>query len=311
MKETRLLIMGGSGFIGARLVQSAAATGYKNLAYTYAHKEISLPAIKYQITLDQPDASLTDCLAAFVPEVVVYSAVPLPLNEAQQAPVNIDGVRRTLDALKKISPHALFVYVSTNTVFGGGRGLYREDETPDAELRRDPYFAYGTTKAAGEKLALESWPNTLIARTCVVDGYAYDGKLSPRLANLAAKLQAGETLIRFGDRYFSPTLVDDVVDGILETIEPGFSYRGVLHLAGRERITDYEYGRKLARCLKIAENCIKMENMADSPTMAAGPRDNSFDVRFTQSLLRTTRLRNVEEQLDFLFHRENLLKDEN
>lgn len=301
MQNARLLVIGGSGFIGARLVQAAAQASYQNLAYSYAHRDISLPAPSYQVALDQPDMSLKNCLTEIVPDIVVYSAVPLPLNEVEQAPVNIGGVERTLELMQKISPNALFAYVSTNMVFGSGRGLYREDEKPDAGLRRDPYLAYGTTKAAGEKLALENWPNTIIARTCVVDGYDYAGKLSPRLANLATKLQNSETLVRFNDRYFSPTLVDDVVDGILEAIEPDFNYRGVLHLAGSERITDYEYGRKLAHCLKLDEALIKMESMADSPTMANGPRDNSLDVSFTQSLLRKTHLKNVEEQLEQIF----------
>ncbi len=303
LASRRLLIIGGSGFVGARTLVAAARAGY-HVSYTYARQPVNLPieATPFQVAIPEAAEALEKCIAQVQPHTVIYAAVPSPQNasfELHQA-VSIDGVRRTLGALAQVSPDALFVYISTNTVFGGGRGLYREDEVTDPTLRRDPYRAYALTKAEGEGLVRRLWPNSIIARTSVVDGRDVHGQLYPRLAGQVARLQAGQPLVRFADRYFSPTLIDNLVEALLEVLEPTFGYRGILHLAGNQRVTDYELALYLARQLELDEKLVQAEQMADSPTMANSPRDSSLDVSFTQSLLRT-RLLNVPEQLKHIF----------
>ncbi len=133
-----------------------------------------------------------------------------------------------------------------------------------------------------------------------MDGWQINGKLYTRLAGLVESLQAAKPVTRFYDRYFSPTLVNNLVEALLEIIDPAFSYRGVLHLAGSERITDFDYARKLAAWLGLPESLVRGESMAASPTMAAGPRGNSLDVTFSRSLLRT-RLLEVNGQFNRIF----------
>ena len=298
-----MLIIGGSGFIGARTLVAAIKAGYE-VTYTYARQLLNLPveATAWWVALPDDGEALEKCIAQVQPNIVIYAAVPSPQNasfELHQV-VSVDGVRRTLKALAHISPDALFVYISTNTVFGGGRGLYREQEATDPTLRLDPYRAYALTKAQGEGLVCQLWPNSVIARTSVVDGRDINGQLYPRLAGQVARLEAGQPLLRFADRYFSPTLIDNLVEALLEVLDPAFSYRGVLHLAGNQRVTDYELAIYLAQHLGLDEELVQAEKMTDSPTMANSPRDSSLDVSFTQSLLRT-RLLNVPEQLKRIF----------
>ena len=120
------------------------------------------------------------------------------------------------------------------------------------------------------------------------------------MAEAVASLQSGQTLRRFEDRYISPTLVDNLVDALLEVAAPDFTYRGTLHIVGSERITDYAYARCLAHALRADERQVVPERIADSPSMAHTPRDASLDCAFTQSLLRT-RLLSVREQMAALF----------
>lgn len=301
-KAKRILVIGGSGFIGGRLVAAATEAGF-NTAYTYLNHPPDLQATSYRVDLAQEDGLLEASLSDYRPQIVVYSAVPpfvYANGEELHQKVSVDAVRRTLNILGQVAPDALFIYVSTNMVFGGGRGLYRENDSPDAELRYDPYRSYGLTKLAGERATLENWPNSLIARTAVVYGKDISGALYPRVAAMVASLQAGQELVRFQDRYITPTLVDNFVEALLETTAPDFSYRGVLHLAGSERITDYEYAVYLARQLGLDEKLIKTESMSAAPAMVNSPRDNSLAVSFTQSLLQT-RLLGVREQLAYLF----------
>ena len=303
--KKRVLIIGGSGFVGAHLVVAALAHGYE-VAYTYLNRSFPVKEVQakgYQVALERPDERLEICLTDFQPQTVIYCAVPPFVyangDEVHQQ-VSVEGVRRSLKILGRVAPDALFVYISTNAVFGGGRGLYREVEIPDPEVRQDPYRTYALTKAAGEQIAVQNWPNTLIARTAVVDGRYVTGALYPRTAGMVESLKAGQILVRFRDRYISPTLIDNFAEAVLEVIEPTFNYRGVLHLAGSERVTDYQYASYLARHLGLDQNLIQAESIAASPAMANSPRDHSLDVSFTQSLLQT-RLLGVEAQLACLF----------
>jgi dTDP-4-dehydrorhamnose reductase len=253
-------------------------------------------------------------VADFQPQVVIYGAVPLPQQEySLHEAVSVVGVRQTLAALEQYSPHALFVYISTNAVFGNGRGLYTELEKPDPQVRQDSYREYAITKAAGEQVALTTWPNTIVARTSMVDGFTVDGFLATRVGtnnNLALpkrvnlrlgflleKLAVGESFERFSNRYISPTLVDNLLAALLEVIQPAFSYRGVLHLAGSERLSDYECACHLARALGYNQNLVRPSHLEDNPNTRVSPADTSLSVTFTQSLLKSTLLLNVAAQL--------------
>jgi dTDP-4-dehydrorhamnose reductase len=298
--RTPLFVIGGSGFIGSRAVQSAVARGH-TVAYTYSRDPIPIPLNAQALRVSfHEEGVIESALAAVRPDVVLYAIGPHPASDELHDLLNVRGVQRTLTTLRIVSPHALFIFISTNAVFGVGSGRFREDEQPNPETRDDMHRAYGITKAHGERIAREQWPNTLVVRTSMVNGRDAHGALNPRTAGAVASLRSGETLRRFADRYISPTLVDNLVDALLEVASPDFTYRGTLHIVGSERISDYAYARCLAHALHADERQVVPERIADSPSMAHTPRDASLDCAFTQSLLRT-RLLSVREQMAALF----------
>jgi dTDP-4-dehydrorhamnose reductase len=294
-----ILVVGGSGFVGAKVVETAASAGYQ-VAYTYANHNVTLPACAYQVKLEEKE-SLAACLADTQPQIIVYCAVPqAQAEEKLHRLVSVEGVRRVLASLDYATFPVLFIYVSTNAVFSGRHGPYQENDEADPAVRRDSYRTYALTRFEGEKIAQANWPNTIIVRTATVNGRDVKGKLNSRLAMPVGRLQMGQPVARFRDRYISPTLVDNLVAALLEVISPDFTYRGILHLTGSQRVTDYEYTRCLARCLGIDENLVKPDYMADSPLMVNCPRDNSLNPAFAQNLLKTPLL-GVEEQLSSIF----------
>jgi dTDP-4-dehydrorhamnose reductase len=319
-KVQKILIIGGSGFVGSRLVLALASSGYAT-AYTYSNHQLAnlvSMASAYQVTIGKSAIQLEQCIADFQPQIVIYGAVPLPQQEySLHTAVSIAGVRQTLAALQQYSPNALFVYISTNAVFGNGRGLYTEFEKPDPQVRQDSYRDYAITKAAGEQLALTTWPNTIVARTSMVDGFTVDGflatnvgnknnnldlskRVNPRLGVLLEKLAAGESFERFSNRYISPTLIDNLLAALLEVIHPAFTYRGVLHLTGSERLSDYEYACQLAHALGYNQNLVRPSRLEGNPNTRLNPADTSLSVAFTQSLLKSTPLLDVATQLETL-----------
>ena len=291
-----ILVLGGSGFVGGRLLASLQTIGH-DVAYTYASHITPLAVPGYALDLTRVRSNdLAELIARLKPQVVIHSAVmPISGDFIHHHSVSAYSIVRLTQALALHSPHALIIYLSTDCVFGGGRGHYTEQDIPDARIRRDVYRNYGVCRANGEALLRDYWPNSIVVRTSVVDGHDVTGELSPRLAALLAQLQAGVTTKRLVDRFFTPTLIDNLVSAIAEMSSPTFVYRGIVHVAGRERISNYEYARAAARCASMNEEQIVGEYLADS-SVATLPRDSSLDVGLAQQLLETPML-GVEAQL--------------
>jgi dTDP-4-dehydrorhamnose reductase len=129
-----------------------------------------------------------------------------------------------------------------------------------------------------------------------VDGIAADGSLSPRAAGLVAALRAGRPLARFSDRIFSPTGLASLAQALLEVSDPARSAPGVLHLAGPDPVSDYEYARRLARALGADASLVRPVFLRDSPEVPSHPRDTSLDTAHTLSSL-ATRLESVDAQI--------------
>jgi dTDP-4-dehydrorhamnose reductase len=290
MTAVDILIIGGSGFVGSKLVE-AALKARLNVAYTYSKNQLVLPATSYQVQI-QNDQALETCIAKTQPQCIIYCAVPPPKSdEYLHELVSVRGIQRVCTSLKNLENGKL-IYISTNSVFSGQDGPYKESDIPDPEKRYDQYRIYGLTKAHGERVALNSWENTIVVRTSDVNGKDQAGKLNPRLANLLAQLEAGNAIERSKNAFISPSLVDNLAGSLLEISGQNFTYRGVLHLAGVQQISYLDFACLVAAKAKLDKTLIKPEF---SKVWNIG-----LDTCYSQSLLRTPFL-NIEEQLSIIF----------
>ncbi len=298
MPGVDLLVIGGSGFIGAHVVAKAIEAG-QDVAYTYASRKLSSPAQAYQVKIEE-DGVLETCIAETWPKAILYCAVPQPRSDAPHYIVSVLGVQRVAACLKSLKKKALLVYLSSNAVFSGKKGPYKESAKPDPEERQDSYHLYALTKFAGERTALSDWNNTIVVRTSSVDGRDVAGRINPRLSSMVERLQAKQPVPRFDDRYISPTLVDNLADALIEIMDPSFKHRGLIHISGSERLTDYEYARYLVRRLGLDEKLVAQDSLASSSFQYQRPLDMSLDTALARQMLKT-RLLGVAEQLGRIF----------
>lgn len=288
-----LLIIGGSGFVGGRTAQAAQSAGL-TVACTHLARPAppGIPAIRLDVT---DSAALAACLSAHRPRALVYCAVSYAptddesMSEAAQMRVSAGGVEAIVQALRRAGAPTRLVYVSTNGVFSGNSGPYKETDLPDPEARFDRYRFYGLGRRAGEQIALNEWPESIVARTSHVDGLDAWGRLNPRLQTTIDQLSAGQVLPRFIDRTISPTLLDSLAGALVEIAQPDFEIPGglpgILHLAGSEPVTDFDFTLRLARKLALPETLVQPGHYLapGSP----GRYNIALDVTFTQPLLRT------------------------
>jgi dTDP-4-dehydrorhamnose reductase len=125
-----------------------------------------------------------------------------------------------------------------------------------------------------------------------VNGKDQAGNLNPRLTKLLTQLEAGRKVERSKNAFISPTLVDNLAESLVEISEQNFTYRGILHLAGSQQISYFDFASRIAEKIKADKTLITPE--------ISNVWNISLDTHYTQSLLRTPLL-NVEEQLSAIF----------
>ncbi len=190
--------------------------------------------------------------------------------------------------LTRLAAHhnTLIIYLSTDYVFDGMQGGYRERDPPN------PINYYGLTKLLGET-AVQAAQQHLIIRTSAIYG------IGPGRMNfgrfLLEKLSKGEEVRALIDQRLSPTLNLHIAEAIVETLEEGLA-NDILHVAGPP-LTRYEFATRLAEYFNFDTRLIKPACMAMFKWRAPRPQDSSLDTSYTRSMVKRTRFYDLEDAL--------------
>lgn len=270
----KVLIVGGSGFLGGELVRQARAAGH-DVAATHLTRPGDADGVEWR-PLDVRRRDEVAALADDVrPDVVVNAAY----RQSDWA-ITADGAAHV--ALAAAATGARLVHVSSDAVFSGAAVHYDETCEPD------PVNAYGAAKAAAETAVKAIAPRAVIARTSLIIG---DGG-SPqetRVHDLAAGRREG---VLFTDDIRCPVHVADLAAALLELAASDRT--GVHHVAGPDAVSRYELGLFIAERDGLDPATLRTgTRAADGPP---GPLDVRLDCRVTQARL-STALRGVREFL--------------
>ncbi|QQG47091.1 MAG: NAD-dependent epimerase/dehydratase family protein [Candidatus Woesebacteria bacterium] len=163
IKNKRILITGGAGFIGSTLVRKLAANNdivvYDNLrrdAMKYFPKENGISDVNF-VKGDILDANLLRGVTSFFkPQIVFHLAAMAGVTDYYRQPtktmeVNAVGTYNVLQSVKDL-PIERFIYFSTSEVYGPTVFGVKEDApTAQGELKQ-MRWCYGISKLAGESL---------------------------------------------------------------------------------------------------------------------------------------------------------------
>jgi dTDP-4-dehydrorhamnose reductase len=261
-----VLIIGGSGFLGAELLRQATAAEQATAA-TYASRPgDAAQAVWYP--LDLRDASRLDAVMSEVsPRLVINaSSGGSDWSVTAQAPIRL--------AMTAARQGVRLVHVSSDAVFSGAQVHYDESCLPD------PITPYGAAKAAAETGILAVYPEAVVARTSLIIGDG--GSVHERLVHeLAAGTRDGAL---FTDDIRCPVHVADLAAALLELAWGDSS--GVHHVAGPDAVSRHELGILIARRDGLDASRLPAGLRTDSPL--PGALDVRLDSRATQRKLSTT-----------------------
>jgi dTDP-4-dehydrorhamnose reductase len=279
----RTLIIGASGCVGGILLNDFAKLGAVRGTYC-AHPWGDL------VHLDMTNpAQVRQVLDDFQPDLVLQPAAQPNVDGCEENPadshrVNVGGTRNVVEALRGSS--AKYVFFSSDYIFDGKAGPYREDDPPN------PIQVYGRHKLEAERLIRERLDNFLIVRVHGVFGWERQGKNF--VVRLVQSLSEGKTMAVPSDQIGSPTYAPNLSNALRELIEK--DKRGVYHLVGTTVIDRYSFARLIARVFELDEKLIVPKTTAELKQKAARPLKSGLRVDKAQRDL-SSRLWSAEEAL--------------
>lgn len=280
----RALVIGASGQVGAALWARLTARGHAGVG---THHRIAQPGTR---RLDVGDASATAALIDdTAPDWVFCPAGLTHVDDCEDHPdqaflINRDAPAAAARAAARRG--AGFVYYSSEYVFDGLSGPYREDDPVN------PLSVYGRSKLEGERAVRAENPRALVVRTTVVYGPEPQGKNF--VSQLLRRAQAGERMMVPTDQRSSPTYNADLAAATVELAERGIA--GVVHLAGPVVLDRHAFALAACEVFDLDPSFLVAVTTADLRQRAARPLNAGLRSERARALLETV-LRGPKEGL--------------
>ena len=262
MSPRRLLVTGGSGYLGGEIVRRAARRGLEGgraPASAVPGRCGSTCATGLRSARSSPTLR---------PDCVIHTAYLQDGDEAWAT--NVEGTANV--AARRGRLGARLVHLSTDLVFDGRAGPYREDDPPD------PVLDYGRSKAAAERAAIAAHPSAVLVRTSLIYG---GDELSGHERRILDVVDGRSDLAFFTDELRCPVRVADLADALLALVPTAPA--GPLHLAGADGVSRYEFA-----CLVAAANGRRTDHLrttTSAETAPQRPRDCRLDCSRATALL--------------------------
>jgi dTDP-4-dehydrorhamnose reductase len=283
MAMHKILITGANGQLGWELGQLAAAyPAFEFVLVDRSQLDLSFPETFEKII----QTIAPDCII----NTAAYTAVDKSETEKELSyTVNATAVQALASICKNLA--IPFITYSTDYVFDGEATAPYETTT-----KVDPVNYYGSTKAAGEKMAMEANENTIIIRTSWV--FSSHGNNFVKTMMRLMKERAQLNIV--ADQKGRPTYARDLAIATMQMIEAmnaGKSIKGVYHYANQGETTWYDFAAKIKAIAGLSCDLQPIETK-DFPTPAKRP---------AYSVLDTSR---IEIDLEIVIrHWEDALKD--
>lgn len=269
-QETKVLITGAHGLIGAMLVQELAEDDFEILATDIEQMDIT------------DEDKVKSVLSAFKPDFLINCAEISDYKKAEEDPeladmVNGYSVGYIASACKEND--VVFFQMSTDQVFGENSPYGYIEKT---EPRKHALNHYGASKKLGEDLALANNENSYIVRTSWPFGSYGKNFVDDiiRQGMTASQVKVEEDMVS------SPTFTKDISRQMIiflnsiENHEPG-----IYHVINSGVCSRYDFASKVFEMMDIKSELVKVKRK----DLDKGYKEASF------SILKNTKLLDLQQ----------------
>ena len=294
----KLLITGASGLYGSKLAELAIARNFE----VYSCDVQELPVCGNFVKFDVSNKEMVEeAFKRVTPDVVVHAATltdvdKCEVNKELAWKINVEGTKNIAEAARGVG--SFLIYISTDYVFNGEKGRYKESDKPD------PINYYGLTKLKAEEI-VKTQREYFIARPSVIYGSTpAAGKVNFALW-LIETLRKGERVKIVTDQWNTPTLNTNLAEMTLEVVNQRFT--GIFHLCGATRVSRFEFAESIALVFGLDKSLIDPVLSTQFKWPARRPMDSSLDTSKAQQILKNKPLEISEalQRLKFELSKKN------
>lgn len=226
----------------------------------YCSHEVSIDGVALNRVNISFEDSLKSLIEDYAPDIIIHCASLTDVDFCERHKeltelVNTIDTQRFVQACK--NPEIKFVYISTDSVYDGTKGNYKETDPVN------PCNYYGLSKYKGEQAVLEK-EKSLILRTNIF-GWNIQDKQS--LAEwILYNLLNGKSIQGFKNAYFSSIYTFDLARVLGNMLEKDLE--GVYNCASMTSQSKYEFACSIAELFGLDKNLIKPIDIKSSGLFA-------------------------------------------
>jgi dTDP-4-dehydrorhamnose reductase len=271
----KFLVTGSAGLVGSQVVKDLIKSNHQ--VYSVYHENPPVEGIPIQMDLKNPQ-QIKQVIQKIKPQKIIHLAamtnVDLCETNQEEAILLNENSTKTI-AIQAAATHAFLLYLSTDYVFGGETGFYKETDSPN------PKGFYGKTKLGGELVLKNMASNWSIARTSTPFGIHSKKKNFPIWVKENLELKKSINVV--DDQFTSPTYVPNLSKMLIEVSTREIN--GIIHLAGASRISRYEFSKLIAQKLNLDDSLLKPTKLNQMTWTAPRPKDSSLDISWASEIL--------------------------
>ena len=210
------------------------------------------------------------------PDVIIHCAAITNVDYCEDNPeqamaVNAESVNKFL----KYGSDARLIFISSDAVFPDGIHMATEKD------QISPENIYGKTKETGEKYIKKSSGDHLAVRTTIV-GKNINSSYQGFVEWIVNSVKNGKEITLFDDALFTPITTWHLANELEWIMENDAS--GIIHIAGEEPISKYDFGRKICEGLGLDTSLINKGSIDAVNFNAKRSKDQTMDSGFYHSL---------------------------
>jgi len=282
MEKRRVLITGSNGLLGQKLVSLLKKREAIHLFATSRgpNRNPNKNGCEYHAFDVADREAVFEYFYRLRPSEVIHTAAmtnvdACELNAEECRRQNVDAVQNLCDACQEFG--ARIIHLSTDFIFDGLDGPYAEDALPN------PLSVYGQSKWDAERVIASAAIPSAIIRTVLLYGVIPDPSRSNIVLWARQSLMDGKNIRVVHDQVRSPTLAEDLADGVVAVLLRDKT--GVFHVSGAETMTIFELVQRVARFWKLDESLIEPIDSVTLSQPARRPPKTGFIILKAQTEL--------------------------
>lgn len=266
---SNILITGANGMLGNAVSRHFSGNdGFKVFATSKSKANYSenLTFVQGDLTLEKTLRELEN----FQFDVIVHCAALTDIEYSEKNPEETFLINHSAtENLVKTFPDALFIYISTDSVFDGKTGNYNESDPTK------PLNIYSKSKLFGEDSVKNFAEKFYILRTNI---YGYHQPLTHRSLFEWAfeKLKRGEQIRGFSNVVFNPLYVGQLAIVIEQLIlqKPSF---GIYNAVCNEFLSKYDFLLRIIELFDFSKEQLLSFDLPERPVIALRPFKTFLD----------------------------------